>query len=210
MLDLWFYVSCIFCAVIIIQFLILIRNKIKFKDVLKQVQDLNNRNDFLNKNVTILTERTKQYDKKEFEELKVNGTIISTVLRNYNGLYEGKKAIIGNYDNFIANETRKMLMLFGISVDIVTSGNDIYDMIKNGIQYDIIFTNNIYQYGLDGPKLLQKLKSLDNFNTPVVIHTVTHNQRDFFINELGFDEYIEKPIRYDDIERVLKKIFVWI
>ena len=91
MLDLWFYVSCIFCAVIIIQFLILIRNKIKFKDVLKQVQDLNNRNDFLNKNVTILTERTKQYDKKEFGELKVNGTIISTVLRNYNGLFEGKK-----------------------------------------------------------------------------------------------------------------------
>ena len=210
MLDLWFYVSCIFCAVIIIQFLILIRNKIKFKDILKQVQDLNNRNDFLNKNVTILTERTKQYDKKEFEELKVNGTVISTVLRNYNGLFEGKKAIIGNYDNFIANETRKMLMLFGVSVDIVTSGNDIYDMIKNGKKYDIVFTNNIYQYGLDGPKLLQKLKTLENFNTPVVIHTVTHSRRDYFINELGFDEYIEKPIRYEDIERVLKKIFVWI
>ena len=208
MLDLWFYVSCIFCVVIIIQFLILIRNKIKFKDILKQVQDLNNRNNFLNKNVTILTERIKQYDKKEFEDLKVNGTVISTVLRNYNGLFKGKKAIIGNYDNFIANETRKMLMLFGVSVDIVTSGNDIYDMIKNGKKYDIIFTNNIYQYGLDGSKLLQKLKSLENFNTPVVIHTVTHNQRDFFIKELGFDEYIEKPIRYEDIERVLKKIFV--
>lgn len=208
MLDLWFYVSCIFCVVIIIQFLILIRNKIKFKDILKQVQDLNNRNNFLNKNVTILTERIKQYDKKEFEDLKANGTVISTVLRNYNGLFKGKKAIIGNYDNFIANETRKMLMLFGVSVDIVTSGNDIYDMIKNGKKYDIIFTNNIYQYGLDGSKLLQKLKSLENFNTPVVIHTVTHNQRDFFIKELGFDEYIEKPIRYKDIERVLKKIFV--
>lgn len=210
MLDLWFYVSCIFCVVIIIQFLILIRNKIKFKDILKQVQDLNNRNNFLNKNVTILTERIKQYDKKEFEDLKANGTVISTVLRNYNGLFKGKKAIIGNYDNFIANETRKMLMLFGVSVDIVTSGNDIYDMIKNGKKYDIIFTNNIYQYGLDGSKLLQKLKSLENFNTPVVIHTVTHNQRDFFIKELGFDEYIEKPIRYEDIERVLKKNFVWI
>lgn len=208
MLDLWFYVSCIFCVVIIIQFLILIRNKIKFKDILKQVQDLNNRNNFLNKNVTILTERIKQYDKKEFEDLKANGTVISTVLRNYNGLFKGKKAIIGNYDNFIANETRKMLMLFGVYVDIVTSGNDIYDMIKNGKKYDIIFTNNIYQYGLDGSKLLQKLKSLENFNTPVVIHTVTHNQRDFFIKELGFDEYIEKPIRYEDIERVLKKIFV--
>ena len=74
-------------------------------------------------------------DKKEFEDLKANGTVISTVLRNYNGLFKGKKAIIGNYDNFIANETRKMLMLFGVSVDIVTSGNDIYDMIKNGKKY---------------------------------------------------------------------------
>ena len=208
MLELWFYVSCIFCAVIIIQFLTLIRNKINFKNVLKQVQDLSIKNDFLNKEATLLTERIKQYEKKEFKELKANGAIISTVLRNYNSIFEGKKAIIGNYDNFIASETRKMLMLFGVSVDIVTSGNDIYDMIKNGKRYDIIFTNNIYQYGLDGSKLLQKLKLLDNFNTPVVIHTVSHDKRDFFINELGFDEYIEKPIRYEDIERVLKKFFV--
>lgn len=206
MLDLWFYVSCIFCAVIIIQFLILFRKKIKFKDVLKQLQDLNIKNNLLNKDVSILTEKIKKYEKKEFEELKVNGTVISTVLRNYNGLFEGKKAIIGNYDNFIANKTRKMLMLFGISVDIVSSGDDIYDRIKNGKKYDIIFTNNIYKFGLDGPKLLQKMKTLENFNTPVVIHTVTHNQKNYFINELGFDEYIEKPIRYEDIERVLKKI----
>ena len=39
-----------------------------------------------------------------------------------------------------------------------------------------------------------------------IIHTVAHNQRDFFINELGFDEYIEKPIRYEDIERAKKHL----
>lgn len=39
----------------------------------------------------------------------------------------------------------------------------------------------------------------------VVIHTISKGERKHFIDELGFDEYIEKPIRYEDIERVLKK-----
>lgn len=38
-----------------------------------------------------------------------------------------------------------MLMLFGISVDVVKIGVDLFAKISNGYKYDIIFTNHIYQ-----------------------------------------------------------------
>ena len=82
---------------------------------------------------------------------------------------------------------------------------NVVDKIKNGCKYDIIFTNNIYQKGYGGPELLQKLRNLNNFNTPVVIHTITKNARKHFVDDLGFDDYLEKPIKYSELEKVLDK-----
>lgn len=53
--------------------------------------------------------------------------------------------------------------------DIVKTASDLYDKV-NLYKYDIIFTNNIYQHDITGPELLQKLRKLDVFNTPIVIH----------------------------------------
>lgn len=61
------------------------------------------------------------------------------------------------------------------------------------------------KFGFNGPELLENLRKLQNFNTPVVIHTISKGKRKYFVDELGFDEYIEKPIIYEELERVLKK-----
>lgn len=61
------------------------------------------------------------------------------------------------------------------------------------------------KFGFNGPELLENLRKIENFNIPIVIHTISKGERKHFIDDLGFDEYIEKPIRYEDIERVLKK-----
>jgi len=45
----------------------------------------------------------------------------------------------------------------------------------------------------------------NNFNTPVVIHTITKNARKHFVDDLGFDDYLEKPIKYSELEKVLDK-----
>ncbi len=52
-----------------------------------------------------------------------------------------------------------MLMNFGISADIVTTGIDVYDRIKNGCKYDIIFTNNIYLKKLWWSRIIAEFKS---------------------------------------------------
>lgn len=156
------------------------------------------------KEIDRLKEQINELEKKETEELKSQPSEIWSDKMEYNGIYEGKKALIGNYDNFSADMTRKVLRNFGLSVERVKTSTDLLEKAKIN-QYDIIFTNNIYQQGVDGPTLLKQLRELDGFNTPVVIHTISANQRYHFVDDLGFDEYIEKPIKIADIERVLKK-----
>lgn len=156
------------------------------------------------KEINRLKEQINELEKKETEELKSQPSEIWSDKMDYNGIYEGKKALIGNYDNFSADMTRKILRNFGVSVERVKTSTDLLEKVKIN-QYDIIFTNNIYQQGVDGPTLLKQLRELEGFNTPVVIHTISANQRYHFVGDLEFDEYIEKPIQIADIERVLKK-----
>lgn len=156
------------------------------------------------KEIDRLKEQIQELEKKETEELKSQPSKIWSEEMKYNGIYEGKKALIGNYDNFSADMTRKILRNFGLSVERVKTSTDLLEKAKIN-HYDIIFTNNIYQQGVDGPTLLKQLRELEGFNTPVVIHTISANQRYHFVDDLGFDEYIEKPIQIADIERVLKK-----
>ena len=156
------------------------------------------------KEINRLKEQINELEKNETEELKSQPSEIWRDKMEYNGIYEGKKALIGNYDNFSADMTRKILRNFGLSVERVKTSTDLLEKAKIN-HYDIIFTNNIYQQGVDGPTLLKQLRELEGFNTPVVIHTISANQRYHFVDDLGFDEYIEKPIQIADIERVLKK-----
>lgn len=122
-------------------------------------------------------------------------------------IYKGKRALIGDYDKWSSENTMKILKTYGITVDVVRSGKDIVEKIKHGYKCDIIFTNNIYKNGDSGSATLDKLKELKEFNTPVVIHTVSDNERHKFINIDGFDEYVVKPLNQDKVKPILDKFF---
>lgn len=77
--------------------------------------------------------------------------------------------------------------------------------IKRGEKFDVIFTNNIYLIGRTGTELLQKLKRIEGFNTPVIIHTLSDNIDNKFI-KLGFNGYLKKLIRQDETIELLKNI----
>ena len=202
------YFLLFICCIFLIATIILTRTIIiKDKNLNQYKCDIENQISFLNQEISRLKKQSEIIEKKEFKDLMDTPLIIYKQKREYNGKFKGKRALIGNYDSFSSKLTRTMLMNFGISADIVTTGIDVYDRIKNGCKYDIIFTNNIYQKGYGGRELLQKLKTINNFNTPVVIHTITKNARKHFVDDLGFDDYLEKPIKYSELERVLDKFF---
>lgn len=149
-------------------------------------------------------EQIKVYEKTEEDTPTIN--LVNKTIKK-NPIYKGKRALVGDYMDISSDNTIKVLQSFGITVDIVRSGEDIIDKIKHGYNYDIIFTNNVYNKGCDGYNTLLQLKEIKNFNTPVVIHTVSSNQRDTFINHYGFDEYIEKPLDQEKVKPILDKFF---
>lgn len=121
-----------------------------------------------------------------------------------NKKYKGKKILIGDYVEISSEYTKRVLEKFGLEVEIVKSGNEILERVKQK-EYDLIFTNHIYKEGPDGVKTLFALKNIENFKTPVIVHTISENQSDYFINNCGFDEYVVKPIEYDVIKPILDK-----
>ena len=81
-----------------------------------------------------------------------------------------------------------------------------YNRLASGEMYDVVFTNNIYRVGTTGPELLQKLKQLDGFNTPVIIHTVSDEPVEHFL-KVGFDGCIKKPLNQENTIMVLNTVF---
>ena len=151
-----------------------------------------------------------EYTKRELERCKIQIDVLEKEEENRipkkKNLYKGKRVIVGDYDKFSSQNTKEVLNSFGIKVDIVRSGKDIIDRIKHGYKYDAIFTNNVYK-NFSGLETLNQLREIENFHTPIIIHTITQNARHEFVDEDGFDEYIEKPLNIEKVTPILKKFF---
>lgn len=179
-------------------------NKIKNKNnkLLKINSSLEEENTYKESELNRYKEQVSIYEKEELDKKTI---FLNGVKINKNFLFKGKKVIIGDYMETSSLNTMKVLQSFGITVDVVRSGDDIVDRIEHGYKYDLIFTNNVYENGGSGFKTLMKLKSIKGFKTPVIIHTVSVNQRNYFVNECYFDEYIEKPVTQDAMRPILEK-----
>ena len=60
--------------------------------------------------------------------------------------------------------------------------------------------------GLDGTATLERLKTINKFNTPVVVLTADAmtTQKEKYLS-CGFDDYMSKPIDKSELSRILKK-----
>lgn len=120
--------------------------------------------------------------------------------------FKGKKALVGDYSNASFYNTQMILDSLGIEIVNVKEEPEVYNKIASGEKYDVIFTNNIYQVGDTGPQLLEKLKKIEGFDTPVIIHTISEKPDQYFL-DLGFDGVLKKPIKQNETIELLNKIF---
>lgn len=128
-----------------------------------------------------------------------NGTIFQL------NTFKGKRALVGDYLSCSYCFTKDVLESIGIEVVIEHAPFPIYERMRRKEKFDIIFTNNIYRFGT-GEQLLGLLHTIPDFNTPVIIHTISDNINDKFIVK-GFDGYLKKPIRQDATIQLLTKLF---
>ena len=127
-----------------------------------------------------------------------NGVIFQT------DVFKGKKALVGDYFPFSYANTKMVLESLGMTVVIEETMNNVKARILNGEQYDVIFTNNIHRSGT-GSQLLKELKKIEGFSTPIIIHTISEEPIQHFLN-LGFDGCLKKPIEQEETIKVLKKL----
>jgi CheY-like chemotaxis protein len=105
-----------------------------------------------------------------------------------------------------AEVIKEMLEMMGCNVDIAEDGNEAVEMHKKH-NYDIIFMD-IQMPVSDGIAATQQIRSSENkgSRTPVIALTANAmpGDKERYI-EVGMDDFISKPLRTEDIERVLSK-----
>ena len=104
-----------------------------------------------------------------------------------------------------------MIRLFGIEPDNAESGKEALEMMEN-TKYDLIFLDYMMP-NMNGEDTLKQIKARntsDNFKDVVVIALSSKSlqrDRNKFM-EMGFDEFISKPIDDRELERLLKQFLV--
>ena len=101
---------------------------------------------------------------------------------------------------------RKSLEQYGIKIITVKSGKECVEIVKNQ-KIDIIFLDHMMPE-MDGIATIKALHSTGCEVPPIV--ALTANNYDALKNEYiaqGFNEYLQKPIVFKELNRVMKKIF---
>ena len=203
----WYIITCIFLLIIANLIYVLMSQKNEhLKETLgnsKKLQESYDKCAFYLKENIELKKLVALYEEEKYSKIETFNTCSGEIKKD--PIYKGKRVLIGDYSSISYLNTESVLRSLGFSVDIVPKIKDVVDKIKYGEHYDIIFSNNFYHDG-SGQECLEQLKSLKDFNIPVVIHTVDKDKREFFVDQVGFDDYIVKPISLENVKPILEKL----
>ena len=127
------------------------------------------------------------------------------VVRDDKISYSDKKVLVVDDNKLNIKVASKILSEFELNINSCDSGFSAIEKIENNEHYDIIFMD-IMMPKMSGVETLKKLKGIKNFNTPVVALTADAMEgKSTKYIEVGFNDYLSKPINKDELKRVLDK-----
>ena len=138
---------------------------------------------------------------KPVEEVETKPTIIK--IEPFDA--SGQKVLVVDDNKINLKVAEKLLEEYKLDVELIDSGLECINKIMGGAQYDVIFLD-IMMPKMKGQEVLQNLKKISGFNTPVVALTadVISGLEDKYIAE-GFDDCMSKPIEEEDLYYLLRK-----
>ena len=136
---------------------------------------------------------------------EISDAILETTETESITKYNGVTSLIVDDSKLNLKVAEKILSEYGLTSESVLSGDECIEKIKRGNNYDIIFMD-IMMPNKGGVETLKELKSLPNFNTPVVALTADamEGQKEAYLSA-GFIAYLSKPIDRQELESFLKK-----
>lgn len=119
---------------------------------------------------------------------------------------KGDLKIIVAEDNLINQKVAKTIFKnLGFEITIAVDGNDVIEKV-NETNYDIVFMD-IMMPEKDGFDATKNIRELGHKLPIVAVTADTNVESRKKVKEAGMDDYIPKPIRVDEIKRVLIKWF---
>ncbi|MCM1370541.1 MAG: response regulator [Clostridium sp.] len=121
--------------------------------------------------------------------------------------YSGKCALIVDDDRINLKVVSRILKTFNIETVEVESGIEAIKNIEDGNNYDLILMDDIMPE-MSGVETFKILKELESFNIPVIAITANTSIgiREKYM-DLGFNDYLEKPIEKSELIRILSDLF---
>ena len=134
---------------------------------------------------------------KEKEEIKEK-----TVVK---GNYKGKRVLVVDDNKLNLKVAERLLREYNLFVDEVASGFDAIDRINMRVPYNLILMDDMMPK-MSGCETLKELKKNKDFHTKTVALTANaiSGMREKYLS-VGFDDYLAKPIKKEELEVILDK-----
>jgi len=118
---------------------------------------------------------------------------------------KGKKVLVVDDNRINLKVAEKLLSGYNLNIEMLDNGRDCINKILAGEKYDLIFLD-IMMPKMKGPEVLQNLKNIIGFDTPVIALTadIIAGMEEKYLSQ-GFDGCLPKPIVEVDLYYMLKK-----
>lgn len=118
---------------------------------------------------------------------------------------KGNTVLVVDDNNLNLKVTQRLLDSYDINTILLNSGEECLQYVKEQNNFDLILMDRMMP-GLSGIDTMNELRKIKDFNTPIVVLTADamEGQKQKYL-DLGFDDYISKPIDKAELSRVLKK-----
>ena len=159
-------------------------------------EDLSNTKDLGNKVVESILSDVNVIDNQN--------TLVNKVLNNDDADDKGNVLLVVDDNNVNLKVASRMLKEFNFEIETAHSGFECLEKVKNN-KYNLIFMD-IMMPQMNGVETMQKLKSMDGWNTPIIALTADSmdGSREKYL-AAGFDEYVSKPIIKQILQETLNK-----
>ncbi len=128
-----------------------------------------------------------------------------TNLKKYEKIYNKKEILVIDDSEASRKIFAKMFEDTNMKVDILSSGKECLDKIRNKEKYDLIMLDETMS-PINGFEVMRKLKEIRNFNTNVILLTRDNKyEYDDSYQKEGFCDYLLKPIDKDEMFRKIDK-----
>lgn len=140
-----------------------------------------------------------KYNENKISSYFYNKTVHEKSKEKIDNLHKYKPSkkvsvLLGDYYEQMAIISNSVLESIGCKTTIAPSCEAlIQEFMDNPNKYNVIITNNTYSNNGSGEEVLKVVKKIRK-DIKVIVLTVERNETKHFINIIGFDGYLEKPL----------------